>query len=358
MAAWKGNYGAQTTFLSDMIVRPEFLQYVREDIYNNCKWIQSGAVVRNSALDCRAGGTRVQVPFYKPIDPTETVIESNDKWGGDGTTTGYVNPQKITTGDQIMTILHRAFSYANDDLSKLGSGSDPMVAVRNYLTKAINKLRTRVLIAQLEGLFGTALAANAVDASVNTGAAEANYLSAATVIQAQNALGERGDELDIIAMHSHVYNYLKQVGALTFSTSALAASGAIVWGGGGINLNQTEVATFMGLRVVQDDMLLPTVNDGGSDQYPCYLMASGAIAEGVQQELRLATDRNILSFQDVLVCDYHYGFHVNGTKYVSADDNPTNAELADADNWELAFTDVRMTDVVKLTVNTPFAANN
>ena len=68
---------------------------------------------------------------------------------------------------------------------------------------------------------------------------------------------------------------------------------------------------------------------------------------GVQQELRLAADRNILSLQDVLAVDYHYGFHVNGTKWKSGDDNPTNAELETGSNWELAFTEV-VTDVVKM----------
>ena len=202
MAAWKGNYGG--TFLSDLVTRPEFLAYTQEDIYNQCKWIQSGALVRNSALDCRSGGTRVQVPFFKPIDPTETIIESNSTWGGDGTTTGYLNPQKITAGDQIMTILHRGFSYAADDLSKMGTGADPLAAVRGYLTKAINKLRTRVLISQLEGLFDTALAANVYDNSSSTtaGLSDANYLTAASVIGGRALLGERGDELTIIAMHS------------------------------------------------------------------------------------------------------------------------------------------------------------
>ena len=353
MAAWKGNYGG--TFLSDLVTRPEFLAYTQEDIYNQCKWIQSGAVVRNSALDCRDGGVRVQVPFYKPIDPTETIIESNSTWGGDGSTTGYLNPQKITAGDQIMTILHRGFSYAADDLSKMGTGSDPMAAIRGYIAKAVNKLRTRALVAQLEGLFDTALAANVYDVSSATtaGLTEACYLSAASVIGGRNKLGERGDELDIIAMHSAVYNYLLQVGALTFSTSALSTGGAITWGGGGVGLNSVDVAFFMGLRVIVDDMILPDTN-GEEDVYPVYLMASGAVSEGVQQELRLAADRNILSLQDVLACDYHYGFHVNGTKWAAAGDNPDNAGLATGASWNLAFTDVRMTDVVKLLVNTPF----
>ena len=225
-----------------MVTRPEFLAYTQEDIYNQCKWIQSGAVVRNSALDCREGGTRVQVPFFKPIDPIETIIESNATWGGDGTTKGYLNPQAITAADQIMTILHRGFSYAADDLSKMGTGADPLAAVRGYLSKAINKLRTRVLISQLEGLFDTALAANVYDNSSSTtaGLSDANYMSAAAVIGGRNKLGERGDELTIIAMHSAVYNYLLQVGALTFSTSALSTGGAITWGGGGVGLSSAR----------------------------------------------------------------------------------------------------------------------
>ena len=353
MAAWKGNYGG--TFLSDLVTRPEFLAYTQEDIYNQCKWIQSGAVVRNSALDCRDGGVRVQVPFFKPINPVETIIESNATWGGDGTTKGYLNPQKITAGDQIMTILHRGFSYAADDLSKMGTGADPMAAIRGYLTKAINKLRTSALLAQLDGLFDTALASQVYDVSSATtaGLSDACYLSAAAVIGGRNKLGERGDELTIIAMHSAVYNYLLQVGALTFSTSALSTGGAITWGGGGVGLNSTEVSYFMGLRVVVDDMLAPDTS-GEEDVYPVYLMTNGAIAEGVQQELRVAADRNILSLQDVMAVDYHYGFHVNGTKWVDSGDNPDNTGLATGDNWELAFTEVKMTDVVKVLVNTPW----
>ena len=138
--------------------------------------------------------------------------------------------------------------------------------------------------------------ANVYDNSSSTtaGLSDANYLSAASVIAGKNKLGERGDELTIIAMHSAVYNYLLQVGALTFSTSALSTGGAITWGGGGVGLSM-EVAYFCSLRVVVDDMLAP--DSGEEDVYPVYMMANGAVAEGVQQELRTAADRNILSLR-------------------------------------------------------------
>lgn len=114
MAAPFQNYDGGT-FLSDLVTRPEFLSYISEEIFERCAWIQSGVMVRNSALDCRAGGVRVRVPFFQPINPTEEIIESNATWGTSGA--GYLTPQKITADEQIMTILHRGFAYAVDDLS-------------------------------------------------------------------------------------------------------------------------------------------------------------------------------------------------------------------------------------------------
>jgi hypothetical protein len=150
MSAFNGNYSGGT-FLSNLVSRPEFLQYTAEGIFEQSKWVQSGIVQRNAALDARAGGTRVRVPFFDPIAPTESQILSNSTWGGGG---GYLVPANVTADEQIMTLLHRGFAYAADDLSKLGSGADPLAHVRNQLTAAINKLKTATLAAQLLGLFG------------------------------------------------------------------------------------------------------------------------------------------------------------------------------------------------------------
>lgn len=362
MSANLANYSGGT-FLSDLVTRPEFLQYTSEGIFNQSKWIQSGIVARNAALDARAGGTRVQVPFFDPIAPTEEVITSASNWGT--STAGYLTPQKTTADSQIMTILHRGFAYAADDLSMLGSGADPLGHVRNQLTAAINKLKTATLLAQLAGLFGGisgagVLGANQTNKTGTTTATESNYISAANVIAARNLLGERGYDLDTIAMHSNVYSYLQQVGQLTFSTSSLAAAGSITWGGGGVGNTNVDVAYFCGLRVVVDDQL--TYLSGGTSthlvKYPVYLFKSGVIQEGVQQDLRLAADRNILSMQDVIAVDYHYGYHVAGTKWAAAGDNPTNAattgNLAATASWNLVYGTTKMVPIVRLLVNSPF----
>jgi hypothetical protein len=362
MSASNSNFSG--TFLSNLVARPEFLQYTAEGIFEQSKWIQSGIVQRNAALDARAGGTRVRVPFFDPIAPTETQILSTSSWNGG---LGYLTAQNVTADEQIMTILHRGFAYAADDLSKLGSGADPLAHVRNQLTAAINKLKTATLAAQLLGLFGGISGAgvlgpnqtNASFAGVPGSMTEANFLNAANVVKAKAKLGERGDELDAIAMHSNVAYYLQQVGMLTFSASALSSGTAITFGGGGVGLEQPSVPYFAGLRVVIDDQL--TYLAGGTSshvvKYPVYLFKSGVVSEGIQQDLRLAADRNILSMQDILAVDYHYGYHVTGTKWAAVGDNPTNADtsgnLAATASWNLVFSTTKQVPLARLLVNTP-----
>ena len=124
MSAFNGNYSGGT-FLSNLVSRPEFLQYTAEGIFEQSKWIQSGIVQRNAALDARAGGTRVRVPFFDPIAPTESQILSNSTWGGGG---GYLVPSNVTADEQIMTILHRGFAYATDWQPPCLAGSAPSPA--------------------------------------------------------------------------------------------------------------------------------------------------------------------------------------------------------------------------------------
>jgi hypothetical protein len=348
MAATFQNYSGGT-FLSDLVTRPEFLGYIQEEILERCAFIQSGVMTRNTALDCNQGGVRVQVPFFQPIDPTEEQIRSDSTWGTSGQ--GYLTPQKITASSQIMTIMHRGFSYAVDDLSKLGTGTDPMGAIRSYLARAILKLRTRTLLSQLEGLTASALADNVVD--ISGGAGEDAYLSAGAIIQAKTILGERGSDLTVAAMNSATYGHLEKIGALTFSTSALSEGGGITWGGGGVQLTNTTVSYFMGMRVIVDDLLLSTGTSGSRVQ-PVYLFGPGVVAEGVQQELRLESERNILSLQDVIAVNYHYGQHVMGTSWVSSSDNPDNAALTSGNNYELAYSSNKMIPLIKLLVKTPY----
>ena len=353
MAAPFQNYSGGV-LLADIVKRNNFAAYVSEAIKERSAFIQSGAVVRNPLLDSREGGTRIQVPEFNPVSPTEEIIDGTATWGTSNG--GYLTPQKIGTGTQIATICHRGFAYAVDDVAVLAAGEDPMGHIRNQIADAINKLNSVRLFNHLQGLFASALSANHLDlAKAGTGAAEANFLTASAVARGRSLLGERGEELDTIVVHPSVAYYLYQVGMLTFSTSALSTGTGIQWGGGGVGISDRAVGEFAGCTVVVDsavNTVAPSSSSGHQVEFFCYLTTSGTILEGNQQALRIEAERNILSKQDVMSVDYHTAYHVMGTKWNDAADNPTNANLATANKWALTY-DADLIPLVQLTVNTP-----
>ena len=352
MAAPFQNYSGGV-LLADIVKRNNLSRYVSEAIKERSLFLKSGAVARNSFLDAKEGGTRIQVPEFNPVSPTEEVMTGAANWGT--STAGYLTPQKITTDTQIASICHRGFAYAVDDIATLAAGEDPMLHIRNQLADAINKLNSQRLFYQLHGLFGSALAGNKLDiGKAGTGAAEANFLTASTVARARNLLGERGDELDTLIVHPSVGFYLYQTGLLTFSTSSLVSGGAVTWGGGGAGVDAKSIGTFAGMNVVMDSQV-NAVQPGASGhqkEFYCYLTKGGTILEGVQQDLRIEADRNILSKQDVLSVDYHTAYHVLGTKWTDAGDNPTNSNLGASGKWGATY-DIDLIPLVQLTVNSP-----
>ena len=141
---------------------------------------------------------------------------------------------------------------------------------------------------------------------------------------------------------------------LTFSTSALSTGGAVTWGGGGVGVNERSIGQFAGMNVVIDSQVntVQPGTTGHQKEFRCYLIKSGTILEGEQSPLSIESDRNILSKQDVMSVDYHSAYHVMGTKWTNSADNPTNALLANDNNWALTY-DADLIPIVELIVNTP-----
>ena len=100
------NWGS--TFLGDLVTKVNFGSYVREAVYGNCRWVQSGIIQRNTTLDPSSGGTRITVPYFKPFLATEEIIKSDANWGA--STHGYLTPQKINADSQAAAVMHRGFA--------------------------------------------------------------------------------------------------------------------------------------------------------------------------------------------------------------------------------------------------------
>ena len=247
MAAPFQNYSGGD-LLADIVKRNNLSTYVSEAIKERSAFLKSGAVVRNALLDATEGGTRIQVPEFNPITPTEEILDGTATWGTSNA--GHLTPQKIGTDTQIATICHRGFAYAVDDIAVLAAGEDPMGHIRNQIADAINKLNSARLFSLLDGLFGSTfgpLGANSLELSngAASGADTDNFLTASTVARGRSLLGTRGDELDTLVVHPSVAYYLYQVGMLTFSTSALTTGGAVTWGGGGVGVTETSIVNLL-----------------------------------------------------------------------------------------------------------------
>ena len=257
-----------------------------------------------------------------------------------------------------MTILHRG-SATPQTISASWVPALILAHVRNQLTAAINKLKTATLKARLWACSAASPALASLDP---TSTALPSLVqpqpkpttSPLATSASQGPLGERGEEIDTIAMHSAVA-YLQQIGMLTFSTSALSASGAVTWGAAVLasaipsrNLRRSARCDRRPADLPDQRHRNPAV------KYPVYMFKL-ALSEGVQQDLRLAADRNILSMQDILAVDYHYGFRITGAS--GRRWRPTNAATSSNLAATAAGTRVRQTKmvpIVRLLVNTPF----
>lgn len=364
MGLFLGNLNPDSTFTSDigsstrLATSAPFARYLSEEIFQRSAFVRSGILGKNAGLSGTTG-SRIEAPFFNPINSTEEQIRSDDTWGTSGA--GHFTSQKVTADTQYATITYRGFMYSADDLSKVQTGEDPLSHMRSQLAADLDRKLTAKLLSHATGLIVDSSAplnaSNFVDVSEATSGSEteANYINAANITRAKYLLGERAGSLSTIALHPTVAAYMEQIGALTFSTSALSAGNGIQWGGGGVGLTSSAVGHMMGLKVVVDEQMPILGAQGENQQFVCMLFGDGAVQTGDQFPLRIETERNIASLQDVVSVHYSNCMHVPGTSWVSASDNPTNADLATASNFSLAYSRPELIPLVALVVNSPYA---
>ena len=359
MALYPGNlggtFGADIASVTRIATSAPFSRYLAEEIVERSAFIKSGALAQNAALN-NTTGTRIEVPFFNSLSTTVEVVRSDNTWGTGGA--GALTAQKVTAGTQYASIMHRAFAYAMDDLSRFQTGEDALNFVRSQMAQDVDKNNTTSVVSMLTGIFGpggTLNSTNALDISEATAGSEdeTNYVSAATVTRAKYLLGERAGSLQTLVVHPTVAAYLEQVGMLQFSSTALASGSGIQWGGGGIGVTSTEVGSAFGLNVVVDSQLPIRGSTGENQQFVCYLLGNGALQTGSQYPLTVGSDYNLLSFQTEMAVKYSNIFHIPGVTWASASDNPADAALATVGNWNRVW-DAQLIPVVELTVNSPF----
>jgi hypothetical protein len=298
-------------------------------------------------LNATEGGDYVNIPFWKANLTGDFEVLS------DSTS---LTPGKITADKQVGVILHRGRAFESRDLAALAAGADPMAAIGAKVADYIANQRQKDLIKCIEGVFG--------GLTSNTGAAFIDLsfdktgqtaLGPRQVAKARALLGDQGDKLTAVGMHSAVYYDLVERKAIDYVSAADvratpdsampdAFGGSVASAYGGDN----AVPLYMGLRVIVSDDLAPT-----STNYPVYFFTQGAIASGEQMAMQTETDRDILAKSDAMSIDLHYVYHPVGAKWTVGTTNPTPAALATITNWSKVY-ETKNLGIVRATVTSNF----
>jgi len=323
------------TLRSDIIIPEVFTPYLIEATTQRDAFLSSGVVQPMAELDASEGGDFINVPFFAAnlTGDFEVLTDSSS-----------LTPGKITANKQVGVILHRGRAFESRDLAALAAGADPMAAIATKVADYVANQRQKDLIKCLEGVFGSLTGSDspAFDA-LRFGTSGMTALSPRQVAQARALLGDQGDKLTAVAMHSAVYYDLVERKAIDYITNTEARLSTAATGASTINAIAGSVAsayagdnavpTYMGLRVIVSDDLAPT-----STNYPVYFFTAGAIASGEQMALRTETDRDILAKSDAMAIDLHYCYHPIGAKWGTTV-NPTQAQLATITNWTKVYED-------------------
>ena len=322
------------TVRSDVIIPEVFTPYLIEQTTQRDAFLASGVVQPMAELNATEGGDFVNVPFWKANLSGDFEVLS------DSTS---LTPGKIQADKQISVILHRGRAWEARDLAALAAGSDPMAAIGAKVGAYIANQRQKDLLSVLSGVFGSinandsnsALFANCIDSESGD---TPTGLSPKHVAKAKSILGDAGDQLTAVAMHSKVYYDLVERKLVDYVVAGDTNAGATASGGSIVSAygSNGAVPTYCGLRVIVSDDVA-TTGSGASTEYSTYFFTAGAIASGEQAGLSTETDRDILAKSDAMAVDLHYTYHPVGTKWAVTTTNPTRAQLETVGNWSKVY---------------------
>jgi hypothetical protein len=338
------------TLRSDIIIPEVFTPYVIEATTQRDAFLASGVVQPMAELNATEGGDFINVPFFKAnlSGDFEVLTDSTS-----------LTPGKIEAGKQTGVILHRGRAFEVRDLAAMASGADPMAAIASKVADYVANQRQKDLLKCLEGVFGSLTANDSNSAffplAVDSEAGDTRaILSPRTVSKARAKLGDQGDKLTAVAMHSDVYFDLVERKAIDYVTAAEANTTTdnqtpdVFAGSIAAAYGNVTVPTYMGLRVIVSDDVAPTSTD-----YPIYFFTQGAIASGEQMAMRTETDRDILAKSDAMSIDLHYTYHPVGARWAVTTTNPTQAQLATVGNWTKVY-ETKNIGIVRATVTSNY----
>ena len=331
------------TRLSDLVIPEVFTDYVQLLTEEKSAFRNSGVLEASPLLDqLLAGGSRVfNVPHFRDLAQTESNVSSDNPASS-------ATPENITTGQEIAQRHNRNQVWSSMDLNAALAGADPMEAIAALVSDYWVREEQRMLISSLVGVFDdneTNDSGDMINDITVTGPTPlaANLFSAEAFIDAQQTLGDSSEDLVAVSMHSIVFARAKKNNLIDFIPDARG---------------ETDIPTFLGLRVVVDDGMPNVIRDTVTE-FSTYLYGAGSVARGMSApKVPTETDREPLSGdgggQEFLITRVEWSIHPRGFAWLSASqvgESPTNAELELTANWDRRFNERKQIKLAELRTN-------
>lgn len=317
--------------IADVIVPEVFTDYVQLLTTERSAFIQSGVVETSPFFDnlLVGGGTTFNIPHFKDLDNTESNVSTDQDAGVND-----MVPLKVATGREIAIRLSRNQGWSSADLAGDLAGADPMESISSRVANYWVRQTQAIVIASIQGVIADNIANDAGDMVVNITAGAgavtaANLFSAESFLDAVQTMGDAGEDLVAIAVHSVVFRRMQKNNLIDFIPDS---DGNIT------------IPTFLGRRVIMDDGL-PVVANAPNFEYSSYLFGTGSIVAGVgSARIPTEVERDARAGQGGGIETLHnrveWLYHPRGTTFDQAQSalaSPTNTELAAAVAWNRTF---------------------
>ena len=137
---------AVTTISDLQIVPSKFTEYTLERTTEKSKLVKSGITTSDPVVSkvingTPQGGNLITMPYYNPLSGEDEVFGEEE-----------IEVDKITTDNEVATLLVRQRAWGDTDLSKVFGGTDPISAIGDLVADWWNEREQAVMLSVLKGI--------------------------------------------------------------------------------------------------------------------------------------------------------------------------------------------------------------
>lgn len=254
-----------TTQIADIYNPVAFTAGAQEMQVELNAFIQSGVLTGDPriAAFAQSGGTKNEVAFLKPLGTPEPNY-SNDNPADKSVA------NKISGAKMDVRTAFQNQSWSVMDLAQELALAKPVDGITGRIGNYWATTNERRVIASCTGILADNEANDSGDMvhdiSITTGTiTDANRVGADAIIDAVQTMGDHGENLRVIAMHSIQYRQLQKLNLIDFIPNARG---------------EVDIPTYQGKRVVVDDSLVPDTTVPSYPVYTMILFTEGAFVGG------------------------------------------------------------------------------